>query len=172
MQLIGAVLVFLGLVCAGFLGGIFVVLVRLARSRDKQHAEAIEGAERHHRALRSQLTETSATILERAHLVGAALAAEIRAMAAAHRNDLRLAMRLPPLRVPGEAPREEAPPPQSLTRASSPATPAPSSTTQPSAPPLALTVDDEDPTPPSGWSLEQLRAHTAGPDLNDTEPRR
>src|SRR5262245_9506990 len=115
MQLIDAVLVFLGLVCAGFLGGIFVVLVRLSRSRDKQYAGAMEAAERHHRALCAQLTATSTTLMEHAHLIGAGLAAEIQAMATAHRNDLRLAMRLPPVHVPGEQSRPAPPTPRGPT---------------------------------------------------------
>ena len=159
MLVIGAVLVFVGLVCAGLLAGILVVLVRLARGRDEQHAEAMERAEAHHRALCAQLTATSTTITERAHLLASGLAAEIRAMAAAHRNDLRLAMRLPPLRAPGERARDAA-------HTTTP--PASSSTTRPRAPePIVLTAGDEDATPPSGWSLEQIRAHTA----RSEEPR-
>jgi len=159
MLVIGAVLVFVGLVVAGLLAGIFVVLVRLARGRDEQHAEAMERAEEHHRALCAQLTATSTTSMERAHLLASGLAAEIRTMAAAHRNDLRLAMRLPPLRAPGESARDTAHTAAKLAGATPPAS---SSTTRPRAPePIVLTAGDEDATPPSGWSLEQIRAHTA-----------
>ena len=58
----------------------------------------MERAEEHHRALCAQLTATSTTSMERAHLLASGLAAEIRAMAAGQREDLRLAMRLPPVR--------------------------------------------------------------------------
>ena len=75
MQLIDAVLVFLGLACAGFLAGIFVVVVRFARSTAEQHSEAMETAEQQHRELRSQLTATTATILDRVQLVAGGLAA-------------------------------------------------------------------------------------------------
>ena len=61
MELIGAMLVFLGLACAGFLAGLFVVVVRFKRSTAEQHAEAMEAAEQHHRELRSQLPATSCT---------------------------------------------------------------------------------------------------------------
>lgn len=175
MELIGAILVFLGFVCAGLAAGIFWVLVRLAQSRDEQHAEAMARAEEHHRALCNQLTAA----MERGHLLAAGLAAEVRAMTAAHRNDLRLAARLPALRVPGEKPpqqeRAERPPPSSTTARTTPATPAntnanATSAAQPAAP-IASRMTDEDATPPSGWSLEQIRAHTARPDPTETGPQ-
>ena len=176
MQLIGAMLVFLGLACAGFLAGIFVVVVRFARSTAEQHAEAMEAAELQHRELRSQLTATTATILDRVQLVAGGLAAQLQATAAEQRNDLRLAGLLPPLRVPGEEPREETrsattPPSGSpAARASTPpATPATSSTTRPSLARVASTLRDDDATPPSGLSLEQIRAHTARPEAMGEE---
>ena len=167
MQLIGAVLVFLGLAGAGFLAGIFVVVVRFARSTAEQHSEAMETAEQHRRELRSQLTATTATILDRVQLAAGDLAAQLQATAAEQRNDLRLAGLLPPLRVPGEKARGETrsattPPNGShAARASSLAPPATSSTTRPSLTRAAATLHDDDATPPSGWSLEQIRAHTA-----------
>ena len=173
MQLIGAMLVFLGLACAGFLGGLFVVVVRFARSTAEQHAEAMEAAELQHRELRSQLTAATATILDRMQLVAAGLAAQLQATAVEQRNDLRLAGLLPPLRVPGEEPRGETrsattPPNGSpAARASSP--PATSSTTRPSLARPASTLREDEATPPSGWSLEQIRAHTERPEAMGEE---
>ena len=135
MALIGAALVFVGLACAGFLAGLFVVVARFTRTTADQQAEAIEAAEQYRRELRSQLTATTATILDRVQLVAAGLAAQLQATAAEQRNDLRLAMRLPPLRAPGEEPQRGAR--------------------------TATTLRDDDVTPPSGWSLEQVRARTA-----------
>ena len=166
MELIGAMLVFLGLACAGFLAGLFVVVVRFKRSTAEQHAEAMEAAEQHHRELRSQLTATTATILDRVQLVAGALAAQIQATVAEQRNDLRLAGLLPPLHVPGEEQRGKTrsattPPNGSpAARARSSTTPATSSTTRPSLARVASTLRDDDATPPSGLSLEQIRAHT------------
>ena len=165
MQLIGAMLVFLGLACAGFLAGIFVVVVRFARSTAEQHAEAMEAAELQHRELRSQLTATTATILDRVQLVAGALAAQIQATAAEQRNDLRLAGLLPPLHVPGEERRGKTrcatTPPNGSPAARASTPPATSSTTRPSLARAASTLRDDEKTPPSGWSLEQIRAHTA-----------
>ena len=172
MQLIGAMLVFLGLACAGFLAGIFVVVVRFARSTAEQHAEAMEAAELQHRELRSQLTATTATILDRVQLVAAGLAAQLQATAAEQRNDLRLAGLLPPLRVPGETrgeTRGATTPPNGSPAARVSTPPATSSTTRPSLARAASTLRDDDATPPSGWSLEQIRAHTARPEAMGEE---
>ena len=167
MDLIGAALVFVGLACAGFLAGLFVVVARFLRTAAEQQAEAIEVAEQHRRELRSQLTAATATILDRTQLVAAGLAAQLQATAAEQRNDLRLAGLLPPLRAPGERPHREAPtattPPSGTpaVHVSSPGRPAASSTTRPSFTRAATTLRDDDATPPSGWSLEQVRARTA-----------
>ncbi len=173
MQLIGAMLVFLGLACAGFLAGIFVVVVRFARSTAEQHAEAMEAAELQHRELRSQLTATTATILDRVQLVAGGLAAQLQATAAEQRNDLRLAGLLPPLRVPGEEPRGETrsatTPPNGSPAAWASTPPATSSTTRPSLACVASTLREDEATPPSGWSLEQIRAHTARPEAMGEE---
>lgn len=165
MQLIGATLVFLGLACAGFLAGLFVVVVRFARTTAEQHAEVMEAAEQHRRELRSQLTATTATILDRVQLAAGGLAAQLQATAAEQRNDLRLAGLLPPLRVPGDKARGETrsatTPPNGSPAARASTPPATSSTTRPSLARAASTLRDDEATPPSGWSLEQIRAHTA-----------
>ncbi len=167
MALIGAALVFVGLACAGFLAGLFVVVARFMRTTAEQQAEAIEAAEQHRRELRSQLTAATATILDRVQLVAGGLAAQLQVTAAEQRNDLRLAGLLPPLRAPGKRPHLEARPattPPSGTPAvhvSSPGRPVAPSTTRPSFMRAATTLRDDDATPPSGWSLEQIRARTA-----------
>ncbi len=167
MELIGAALVFLGLACAGFLAGLFVVVARFTRTTADQQAEATEAAEQHRRELRSQLTAATATILDRMQLVAAGLAAQLQATATEQRNDLRLAARLPPLRIPGEEPqrgaRTRATPPSGTpaVHVSSPGRPVMPSTTWPSIALGATTLRDDDATPPSGWSLEQIRARTA-----------
>ena len=165
MDLIGAALVFVGLACAGFLAGLFVVVARFTRTTADQQAEAIEAAEQHRRELRSQLTAATATILDRVQLVAAGLAAQLQATAAEQRNDLRLAGLLPPLRVPGEVPhgekRSATTPPNGSPAARVSTPPATSSTTRPSLARAASTLREDEATPPSGWSLEQIRAHTA-----------
>lgn len=160
MQLIGAVVVFLGGACVGLLAGICVTLVRLARSLEEQHARALEAGEQHHRALRSQLQATTAAILDRVQLTAAGLAAQLQATAAEVRNDRRLAMQLPTVRVPGEAPNDEVPTPRSPTWIVRGRLPAPrSGSTRPSVPgSFPPRLRDEDATPASGWSLEQYRA--------------
>ena len=175
MALIGAVLVFVGLACAGFLAGLFVVVARFTRTTAEQQAEAIDVAEQHRRELRSQLTAATATILDRVQLVAAGLAAQLQATAAEQRNDLRLAGLLPPLRAPGERPHPAARPattPPSGTPAahvSSPGRPVAPSTTRPSFMRAATTLREDEATPPSGWSLEQIRAHTERPEAMGEE---
>ena len=167
MDLIGAALVFVSLACAGFLAGIFLVVARFTRTTAEQQAEAIEAAEQHRRELRSQLTAATATILDRVQLVAAGLAAQLQATAAEQRNDLRLAGLLPPLRVPGEEPqggaRTRATPPSGTPaiHVSSPGRPAASVTTRPGFTRTGATLRDDEATPPSGWSLAQIRARTA-----------
>lgn len=175
MALIGAALVFVGLACAGFLAGIFLLVARFTRTTAEQQAEAMEAAEQHRRELRSQLTAATATILDRVQLVAAGLAAQLQATAAEQRNDLRLAGLLPPLRAPGEQPRGETrsatTPPNGTPAAhvSSPGGPAASMTTRPSFMRAASTLREDEATPPSGWSPEQIRAHTERPEAMGEE---
>jgi hypothetical protein len=84
-------------------------------------------------------------------LVGAGLAAEIRQTATQQRNDLRLVVGLPAVEVPvARRPRRTAP--RATPPAGTPAVPSPTA-----AAPGVWTVGDDEPTPPSGWTLEEVR---------------
>lgn len=158
MELIGAVAVFL----LGSGVGLLVVLYlqgarknQLAEHAAEQRAAALALAEQQHNEQRAQLITMTAALVDRMQLVGAALAAEVRDANTQHRNDRRLAMGLPCVSVPGQI----APPRPAAERASSPparSTPATSRAEVRTS--LADTADE--PTPPSGWTLEQVRAHT------------
>lgn len=137
MEVIGAVVVFLLGAAVGMLVALYLFATRFARSVETQLVEADERAEMRADERRAHLDATAAIVVDRMWLVGAGLAAEIREMAAAQRNDLRLVVGLPTVEVPGaRAPR--CPP-----HASSP-----------------RTVGDDEPTPPSGWTLEDVRERT------------
>ena len=100
----------------------------------------------------------TAALVERMTLVGGALAAEVRDGYAQQRNDLRLAVGLPRVSVPGQvaSPRPAAERASSLPARS---TPAPPATSRSPVRPFPAAAADE-PTPPSGWTLEQVREHT------------
>lgn len=170
MEVIGAVLVFLLGACAGLLLGLYLVISRFIRSTEEQIAAAQERAEQHAGERRAHLDATAAIVMERMRLVGAALAAQLRETAAEQHNDLRLAVGLPAVEVPGRrAPRRAAPsvptaphtsPRTAASSRATPATlaaatPATSSTTR-----AALgvwTLGDDELTPPSGWTPEEVR---------------
>ena len=161
MELIGAVAVFL----LGSGVGLLVVLYlqgarrnQLAEHAAEQRAAALALAEQQHSERRAHLLAMTAALVERMQLVGAALAAEVRDANTQHRNDRRLAMGLPRVSVPGQVP----PPRPAAERASSPparSTPAPPATRR-STMRASLADTADEPTPPSGWTLEQVRAHT------------
>ena len=161
MELIGAVAVFL----LGSGVGLLVVLYlqgarknQLAEHAAEQRAEALALAEQQHNEQRAQLITMTAALVDRMQLVGAALAAEVRDANTQHRNDRRLAMGLPRVSVPGQV----APPRPAAERASSPparSTPATPATSRAEGRASLADAADE-PTPPSGWTLEQVRAHT------------
>ena len=164
MALIGAVGVFLLGSCVGLLVALYLQGARknqLAEHAAEQRAEALALAEQQHNEQRAQLITMTAALVDRMQLVGAALAAEVRDANTQHRNDRRLAMGLPRVSVPGQI----APPRPAAERASSPparstpATPATPATSRAEGRASLADAADE-PTPPSGWTLEQVRAHT------------
>lgn len=148
MLLTGTLLVFFAMASFGTL--VFGVLrfVRQAERLEELHLLAQEEAERRHRERLDHANALATVVTDQVRLIGAALAAEVRESAAARRNDLRLAAVLPPVRVPGEAPP----------------------TTPPSRVGFSRTaLNDNEPTPPSGWTLEQIRAPFLGRE-GPTEP--
>ena len=178
MELIGAVGLFLLGSCVGLLVALYLQGARrnqldehaaeqraaalaLAEQAAEQRAAALALAEQQHNERRAQLITMTAAFVDRLQLVGAALAAEVRDANTQQRNDLRLAVGLPRVSTPSEA----RPPRPAAARASSPpATPA-RSTPAPPAPSreegrASLADATDKPTPPSGWTLEQVRAHT------------
>ena len=181
MEVIGAVVVFLLGAAVGLLVALYLLAARVARSVEAQITDAAERAEAQitdaaERAAeqRAHLDATAAIVVDRLWLVGAGLAAEIREMAAVQRNDLRLAVGLPAVEVPGGcAPRRSpsrassappsSPPMAASSRATFPTphagTPAASRPTRAAAPGV-WTVGDDEPTPPSGWTLDEVRERT------------
>ncbi len=153
MELIGAILVFLAGLSAGALVLLCLKVTRLVEGAEARHAQVLESAEQQHRERLAHADATTAIVVDRMRLVAAGLAAEIREATAAQRNDLRLAVRLPAVRVPG-AP---APPRQALPRA--PANDAAGRST----------LQDDEVTPPAGWTLEQARFHCARNDSTSEE---
>jgi hypothetical protein len=137
MEVMGAVVVFLLGAAVGMLVALYLLATRFARSVEAQLAEADERDEQRADERRAHLDATAAIVVDRMWLVGAGLAAEIREMAAAQRNDLRLVVGLPTVEVPG----------------------ARASRHPPHAPSTRIVGDDE-PTPPSGWTLEEVRERT------------
>ncbi len=159
MELIGAVAVFLLGSSVGLLLALYVQGARrnqLDEHAAEQRAAALALAEQQHSERRAHLLAMTAALVDRMQLVGAALAAEMRDANTQQRNDLRLAVGLPRVSVPGHGakPRpaaERAPLPEST-----PTTPATRRSTMRASPTDAA----DEPTPPSGWTLEQVRAHT------------
>lgn len=151
MELIGAILVFLAGLSAGALLFLCLKVSRLVEAAEARHAQVLENAENQHREQLAHADAITTIVVDRMRLVAGGLAAELRDAAASQRNDLRLAIRLPAVHVPG-APVPGAVARQALSR--SPANDAPEG----SAP------QDSEATPPSGWTLEQIRAHTSTPE--------
>jgi len=165
----------MGFVLVALLGGCLGMLVaqvvqtrliakRRAEEAAQQHMTLLALTERHHAELRAQITTMTAELVEQAHLVGGALAAEMRATNAERRNDARLALGLSRVSVPGEKAPVGALP--SGRRAPSrPAGPArPTVTICPitsdgglPTPVLPLCTGEES-TPQSGWALDHVRA--------------
>jgi hypothetical protein len=161
MALIGAVGVFLLGSCVGLLVALYLQGARtnqLAEHAAEQRAEALALAEQQHNERRAQLIAMTAALVDRLQLVGADLAAEVRDANTQQRNDLRLAVGLPRVSTPSEArpSRPAAAWASSPPARSTPATPATSREEGRAS--LADAADE--PTPPSGWTLEQVRAHT------------
>lgn len=129
MQLINAAIVGLLVTCAVMLAALYI-----------QRARSNKRAEHSHQEQRTQAFEATQAIVETLHLVGNALAAEVREASREQRNDLRLAIGLP--RV------------SSLPRTWS-------TTPAASRPPSPAARDEDEPTPTSGWTTpngpEELR---------------
>lgn len=155
MELIGAILVFLAGLSAGALVFLCLRVSRFVEAAEARHAHALESAEDRHRERLAHADATTAIVVDRMRLVAGGLAAELREAAAAQRNDLRLAIHLPPVHVPGApAPTEVKAPATASARRSLSRAPA-NDAAAPSA------SQDSEATPPSGWSIEQIRAHSA-----------
>jgi hypothetical protein len=161
MELIGAILVFLVGLSAGALVFLCLCVSRFVEAAEARHAHAFESEENRHRERLAHEDATTAIVVDRIRLVAGGLAAELRDAAAAQRNDLRLAIQLPPVHVPG-AP---APPPSETRKAvpdGSNATGRQALSRSPANDAaVPSTLRDSEATPPSGWSLEQIRAHSA-----------
>ena len=182
MEVLGAVVVFLLGAAVGMLVALYLLAARFVRSTEAQSAEAEERAEQRAEEQRAHLDATAAIVVDRMWLVGAGLAAEIREMAAAQRNDLRLVVGLPAVEVPGARASRPPPPRASSAPPRSPEVPASSRPRLPTPPagspaaprppraatPGTWTVGDDEPTPPSGWTLEEVRERTQ----HDTERSR
>lgn len=164
MEVIGAVVVALLGACVGLLLGLFLQGARknhlaeqasaeratartLAEQASQQRAAVLGLLEKQHAELRAHLMTMTAALADRMQLVGSALAAALREANAEHRNDLRLAIGLPRASTPGEEPPE--------TRHPAEAKPLPKASH------AARPKTGDEPTPPSGWTLEQVRTHTA-----------
>lgn len=174
MELIGAVVVFLLSSMVGLLLALNLRVARLVNELATLGAGAAERAEvdaeqadAREQERRDHLDATAAIMLEHARLVGAGLAAEMREQSAQHRNDLRLAVGLPAVDVPaarrGRRASSPAAGPQLCQTGPASTTPAAgtraaSRGTQ--AAPGAWTVGDDEPTPPSGWTLDDVRERT------------
>lgn len=178
MALIGAVVVFLLGSLVGLVLALYVRVAHLANDlamRGATEAERAEDeaerADAREQERRDHLDATAAIMLEHARLVGAALAAELREQSAQQRNDLRLAVGLPALQVPAARARRRTNPPGARPPGSeAPASVRRGSTALPVGAPVTLgptraapgawTVGDDEPTPASGWSLEEVRERT------------
>ena len=161
MELIGAVGLFLLGSCVGLLVALYLQGARrnqLDEHAAEQRAAALALAEQQHNEQRAQLLTMTAALVERMQLARGVLVMELRDAVTQQRNDLRLAVGLPRASVPSEArpPRPTAARASSPPARSTPATPATSRTEERAS--LADAADE--PTPPSGWTLEQVRAHT------------
>ena len=167
MALIGAVIVGLLIVIAG-------LLVLLHHQGEHHHAQA----ERRHEEQRAQAFEATIAIVETLHLVGHAAAAEVREAARQRRNDLRLANQLPrvsePPRTWSTTPARSRSPssPHASEEKSAPHDDDPPSLPSPVAPPSLPSFEpneDDEQTPTSGWTAEQIRQHVA--DASGAEER-
>lgn len=166
MAVIGAVVVGLLIVIAGLLVLLHLQGDQLRARAEQHHARA----EQRHEEQRAQDFEATIAIVETLHLVGHALAAEIREGNRQRRNDLRLANRLPPV---SEPPRTWSTTPATSRSPSSPhaseETSAPHDEDAPSLPspvappslPSFEPHDDDEQTPTSGWTAEQIQQHLA-----------
>ena len=220
MELIGVVIVGLLGACVGMLVGLFLQGAKhkqlaeqaiaqratartLAEQAGQQRAAALGLLEKQHAELRGHLMAMTTAIADRMQIVGSALAAAQREANAEHRNDLRLANRLPPTSAPGDqppptrrpaeakpahVPKPLAAPGKAATTTTRPSTPPPrlAPLPKPTPPPRVTVVPNppassrptptsgaaptshaarpkstDEPTPPSGWTLEQVRTHTA-----------
>lgn len=175
MAVIGAVIVGLLIVIAGLL----VLLHHQGEHHHVQREHHHAQAERRHEEQRAQAFEATIAIVETLHLVGNALAAEVREADRQRRNDLRLANRLPRVSSP---PRTWSTPPGTSRSAASrradeeasaphddddpPSLPSP--VAPPPLPSFEPSEDDEK-TPTSGWTAEQTRSHFA--DTSGAEER-
>ncbi|MBK8252621.1 MAG: hypothetical protein IPK82_08125 [Polyangiaceae bacterium] len=166
MATIGTIVTFLLGACVGLLVGLFLqggqrielakqallqekMLAKQAREQAQMLAEqAANLAAEQHAETRAQRATLFAALHGQITLTGAALAAQIQETAAEHRNDLRLAQRLPPLTRPGEHARH----------VSSGSTDLPSVLNPHGSGSTLLRVGDDEATPPSGWSPEMIRA--------------
>lgn len=169
MQLIGAVLVFLS---GASLGALVFLCLRLSSAlgasarraawREQQteelHARLLALIERQHRERLDHDDALGTILVDHIRLAATGLAAEIHDAAVAHRNDLRLASALPPMRdaritppprrVSGPLPPPVPPPPPAprfpvSERSNTPVSGLPAIRPAP--------LDDSEPTPPSGW---------------------
>lgn len=144
MQLINAAIVALLVVCAVMLAALYI-----------QGARRNKRAEHTHQERRAQAFEATRAIIETLHLVGHALAAEVREASREQRNDLRLAIGLP--RV-SPLPRTWSTTP-AASRSTTPATrdaetnspPLPPPVPPPPLPSFESRTDDE--PPPIGWTV-------------------
>ncbi|MBK8255732.1 MAG: hypothetical protein IPK82_24080 [Polyangiaceae bacterium] len=166
MGMIGTILTFLLGACVGLLVGLFLqggqrielakqallqeeMLAKQAREHAQMLAEqAANLAAEQHGETRAQRLTLFAALESQIALTGAALAAQIKETAAEHRNDLPLAQRLPPLARPGE----------STGHLSSDSTALSPILNPHSSGSTLLRVGDDEATPPSGWSIEMIRA--------------
>lgn len=175
MMLMGAVMVFLLGTIAGLLVGLFMQGARRGRLADESAARAVEaedGAERRHNERRAHLDAVAAVLVSRMETAAKGIGAELRDSATQFRNDLRLAVGLVPVRVPREW-RSPDPAPISVSRARCAScersTPSAASSaraaTSSGMDDHTLLFRDNETTPPSGWTLEEVRAHTAQHDL-------
>lgn len=181
MQLIGAVLVFLS---GASLGALVFLCLRLSSAlgasarraawREQQteelHARLLALIERQHRERLDHDDALGTILVDHIRLAATGLAAEIHDAAVAHRNDLRLASALPPMRdagrnvgSPSPSGGRITPPPRRVSGPLPPPVPPP-----PPAPRFPVSersntpvsglpairpapLDDSEPTPPSGW---------------------
>lgn len=173
MALIGAVIVGLLIVIAGLLVLLHHQGEHHHAQAERRHEEQRAQAERRHEEQRAQAFEATIAIVETLHLVGHAAAAEVREAARQRRNDLRLANQLPrvsepprtwsttPARSRSPSSRradEKASAPHDHDDDDPPSLPSP--VAPPSLPSFEPNEDDEQ-TPTSGWTAEQIQQHLA-----------